>query len=43
IGSSTSLKFSAFLNGRYLPADLRGDITVSYNSPTGKLRTLPAH
>uniref|UniRef100_H3CI58 Bardet-Biedl syndrome 9 n=1 Tax=Tetraodon nigroviridis TaxID=99883 RepID=H3CI58_TETNG len=29
-----SLKFSAFLNGRYLPADLRGDITVSYNSPT---------
>lgn len=36
IGSSTSVKFSAFLNGHYLPADLRGEITVSYNSPTGK-------
>ncbi|XP_011603530.2 protein PTHB1 isoform X2 [Takifugu rubripes] len=35
IGSSTSVKFSAFLNGRYLPADLKGEITVSYNSPTG--------
>lgn len=36
IGSSNSVQFSAFLNGRYLPADLRGEITVSYSSPTGK-------
>lgn len=40
IGASTSLRFSAFLNGRYLPADLRGDITVNYNSPTGKRANL---
>uniref|UniRef100_A0A3Q2Y0H1 Bardet-Biedl syndrome 9 n=1 Tax=Hippocampus comes TaxID=109280 RepID=A0A3Q2Y0H1_HIPCM len=26
--------FSAFLNGRYPPADLNGDITLSYSSPT---------
>lgn len=35
VGSSTVMAFSAFLNGRYPPADLTGDITVSYNSPTG--------
>ncbi|XP_034467441.1 protein PTHB1 isoform X1 [Hippoglossus hippoglossus] len=34
VGSSTVVKFSAFLNGRYPPADLTGDITVSYSSPT---------
>lgn len=35
VGSSTVVAFSAFLNGRYPPADLTGDITVSYSSPTG--------
>ncbi|KAM9851598.1 protein PTHB1 [Aulostomus maculatus] len=34
VGSSTVVVFSAFLNGRYPPADLTGDITVSYTSPT---------
>ncbi|KAF7655635.1 hypothetical protein LDENG_00052930, partial [Lucifuga dentata] len=34
ISSSTNITFSAFLNGRYPPADLTGDITVSYSSPT---------
>ncbi|XP_068613364.1 protein PTHB1 [Brachionichthys hirsutus] len=34
VGSSTVVAFSAFLNGRYPPADLTGDITVSYSSPT---------
>ncbi|XP_053183635.1 protein PTHB1, partial [Scomber japonicus] len=34
VGSSTVVSFSAFLNGRYPPADLTGDITLSYNSPT---------
>lgn len=33
-GSSTEVKFSAFLNGHYPPADLTGDITVSYTAPT---------
>ncbi|XP_065814165.1 protein PTHB1 isoform X1 [Labrus bergylta] len=33
-GASTVVEFSAFLNGRYSPADLTGDITVSYRSPT---------
>lgn len=33
-GSSTVVTFSAFLNGHYPPADLTGDVTVSYNSPT---------
>uniref|UniRef100_A0A8C6T487 Bardet-Biedl syndrome 9 n=1 Tax=Neogobius melanostomus TaxID=47308 RepID=A0A8C6T487_9GOBI len=41
-GSSTVVKFSAFLNGHYPPADLTGDITVSYNSPTGVPRVLQA-
>uniref|UniRef100_A0A667XTF0 Bardet-Biedl syndrome 9 n=1 Tax=Myripristis murdjan TaxID=586833 RepID=A0A667XTF0_9TELE len=40
IGSSTVVAFSAFLNGHYPPADLTGDITVSYNSPTGVPRVL---
>nr|XP_057909013.1 protein PTHB1 isoform X1 [Doryrhamphus excisus] len=34
VGSSTAVEFSAFLNGRYPPADLNGDIAVSYSSPT---------
>ncbi|XP_041650448.1 protein PTHB1 [Cheilinus undulatus] len=34
-GGSTVVEFSAFLNGKYPPADLTGDITVSYSSPTG--------
>lgn len=39
VGSSTVVKFSAFLNGRYPPADLGGDITVSYSSPTGTVNS----
>uniref|UniRef100_A0A8C5BHZ7 Bardet-Biedl syndrome 9 n=1 Tax=Gadus morhua TaxID=8049 RepID=A0A8C5BHZ7_GADMO len=35
VGSSTVVAFSAFLNGHYPPADLSGDIAVSYSSPTG--------
>ncbi|XP_019719361.1 protein PTHB1 isoform X2 [Hippocampus comes] len=35
VGLSTEVVFSAFLNGRYPPADLNGDITLSYSSPTG--------
>uniref|UniRef100_A0A672G2Y8 Bardet-Biedl syndrome 9 n=1 Tax=Salarias fasciatus TaxID=181472 RepID=A0A672G2Y8_SALFA len=35
-----SLIFSAFLNGLYPPADLTGDVTVSYSSPTGVPRVL---
>ncbi|XP_061918584.1 protein PTHB1-like isoform X3 [Entelurus aequoreus] len=34
VGSSAAVEFSAFLDGRYPPADLDGDITVSYSSPT---------
>ncbi|XP_030226624.1 protein PTHB1 isoform X2 [Gadus morhua] len=34
VGSSTVVAFSAFLNGHYPPADLSGDIAVSYSSPT---------
>ncbi|KAM4600656.1 protein PTHB1 [Polymixia lowei] len=34
VGSSTVVEFSAFLNGHYPPADLTGDIAVSYSSPT---------
>ncbi|XP_030013979.1 protein PTHB1 isoform X1 [Sphaeramia orbicularis] len=34
VGSSTVVTFSVFLNGHYPPADLTGDITVSYTSPT---------
>ncbi|CAJ1063068.1 protein PTHB1 [Xyrichtys novacula] len=34
-GASVVVEFSAFLNGRYPPADLTGDVTVSYSSPTG--------
>ncbi|XP_068179046.1 protein PTHB1 isoform X2 [Antennarius striatus] len=40
VGSSTVVSFSAFLNGRYPPADLTGDITVSYSSATGVPRVL---
>ncbi|XP_008322019.1 protein PTHB1 [Cynoglossus semilaevis] len=40
VGSSTVVSFSVFLNGRYPPADLSGDITVSYSSPTGVPRVL---
>lgn len=43
VGSSTVVAFSAFLNGRYPPADLTGDITVSYSSPTGKQFSLCAY
>uniref|UniRef100_UPI0037E8D519 protein PTHB1 n=1 Tax=Semicossyphus pulcher TaxID=241346 RepID=UPI0037E8D519 len=39
-GASTVVEFSAFLNGRYPPADLTGDITVSYSTPTGVPRVL---
>uniref|UniRef100_A0A8C5NB35 Bardet-Biedl syndrome 9 n=1 Tax=Gouania willdenowi TaxID=441366 RepID=A0A8C5NB35_GOUWI len=34
VGSSRVVAFSAFLNGHYPPADLTGDISVSYSSPT---------
>ncbi|XP_072524560.1 protein PTHB1 isoform X2 [Salminus brasiliensis] len=34
-GSQLVVTFSAFLNGHYTPADLTGDIAVSYSSPTG--------
>ncbi|XP_060761668.1 protein PTHB1 isoform X2 [Neoarius graeffei] len=34
-GSQVVVAFSAFLNGRYTPADLTGDVAVSYSSPTG--------
>uniref|UniRef100_A0A3B4AGT7 Uncharacterized protein n=1 Tax=Periophthalmus magnuspinnatus TaxID=409849 RepID=A0A3B4AGT7_9GOBI len=40
VGSSTIVTFSAFLNGHYPPADLTGDVTVSYNAPTGVPRVL---
>ncbi|KAM4580045.1 protein PTHB1 [Odontesthes bonariensis] len=40
VGSTTAVGFSAFLNGRYPPADLTGDIIVSYSSPTGVPRVL---
>ncbi|XP_060761669.1 protein PTHB1 isoform X3 [Neoarius graeffei] len=33
-GSQVVVAFSAFLNGRYTPADLTGDVAVSYSSPT---------
>ncbi|XP_026173649.1 protein PTHB1 isoform X2 [Mastacembelus armatus] len=42
VGSSTVVAFSVFLNGRYPPTDLTGDITVSYSSPTGVPRVLQA-
>uniref|UniRef100_A0A3B1IVI9 Bardet-Biedl syndrome 9 n=1 Tax=Astyanax mexicanus TaxID=7994 RepID=A0A3B1IVI9_ASTMX len=34
-GSQQVVTFSAFLNGQYTPADLTGDIAVSFSSPTG--------
>lgn len=34
-GCEVVLRFSAFLNGIYPPADLSGDIAVSYSSATG--------
>ncbi|XP_061145753.1 protein PTHB1 isoform X1 [Syngnathus typhle] len=34
VGSSTAMVFSVFLNGLYPPADLGGDLTLSYSSPT---------
>ncbi|XP_071239702.1 protein PTHB1 isoform X3 [Salvelinus alpinus] len=34
VGSTTVVAFSAFLNGQYPPADLTGDVAVSYSSPT---------
>uniref|UniRef100_A0A669EP93 Bardet-Biedl syndrome 9 n=1 Tax=Oreochromis niloticus TaxID=8128 RepID=A0A669EP93_ORENI len=40
VGSSKVVVFSAFLNGHYPPADLTGDITVSYSSPTGVPKVL---
>ncbi|XP_054477233.1 protein PTHB1 isoform X2 [Anoplopoma fimbria] len=40
VGSSTVMAFSAFLNGHYPAADLTGDITVSYSSPTGVPKVL---
>ncbi|XP_072316926.1 protein PTHB1 isoform X2 [Eucyclogobius newberryi] len=40
VGSSTLVTFSAFLNGHYPPADLTGDVTVSYTAPTGVPRVL---
>ncbi|XP_047662137.1 protein PTHB1 isoform X3 [Tachysurus fulvidraco] len=35
IGSQVAVAFSAFLNGHYTPADLSGEVAVSYSSPTG--------
>ncbi|KAM6967643.1 protein PTHB1 [Aplochiton taeniatus] len=35
VGTTTVITFSAFLNGLYPPADLTGDVAVSYSSPTG--------
>ncbi|XP_043972015.1 protein PTHB1 isoform X1 [Gambusia affinis] len=40
VGSTKEVAFSAFLNAQYLPADLTGDIVVSYSSPTGVPRVL---
>uniref|UniRef100_A0A3Q2U256 Bardet-Biedl syndrome 9 n=1 Tax=Fundulus heteroclitus TaxID=8078 RepID=A0A3Q2U256_FUNHE len=40
VGSTKEVSFSAFLNGPYPPADLTGDIVVSYSSPTGVPRVL---
>ncbi|XP_012709581.2 protein PTHB1 isoform X2 [Fundulus heteroclitus] len=40
VGSTKEVAFSAFLNGPYPPADLTGDIVVSYSSPTGVPRVL---
>ncbi|XP_047217820.1 protein PTHB1 isoform X2 [Girardinichthys multiradiatus] len=40
VGSTKEVSFSVFLNGRYPPADLTGDIVVSYSSPTGVPRVL---
>ncbi|XP_028837430.1 protein PTHB1 isoform X2 [Denticeps clupeoides] len=34
-GSQVVVAFSAFLNGRYPPADLGGDVALSYSCPTG--------
>ncbi|XP_036395450.1 protein PTHB1 [Megalops cyprinoides] len=33
-GSTQVVEFSAFLNGQYPPADLGGDVAVSYGTPT---------
>ncbi|MBN3325905.1 PTHB1 protein, partial [Atractosteus spatula] len=33
-GSSVLVVFSAFLNGEYPPADLGGDVAISYSTPT---------
>ncbi|XP_046907324.1 LOW QUALITY PROTEIN: protein PTHB1, partial [Hypomesus transpacificus] len=35
VGATMAVTFSAFLNGEYPPADLTGDVAVSYSSPTG--------
>lgn len=37
-GSQALVTFSAFLNGHYTPADLTGDVTVTYSAPTGTRR-----
>ncbi|TSN21177.1 Protein PTHB1 [Bagarius yarrelli] len=48
-GSQLAFAFSAFLNGHYTPADLTGDVAVSYILPTGVPRVaqckfvLPLH
>lgn len=34
-GSQVVVAFSVFLNGHYTPADLTGDVAVSFSSPTG--------
>ncbi|KAI1885592.1 hypothetical protein AGOR_G00205400 [Albula goreensis] len=34
-GATSAVEFSAFLNGEYPPADLGGDVAVSYSTPTG--------
>ncbi|XP_062322172.1 protein PTHB1 [Osmerus eperlanus] len=34
VGATMAVTFSAFLNGEYPPADLTGDVAVSYSSPT---------
>ncbi|XP_064199426.1 protein PTHB1 isoform X1 [Anguilla rostrata] len=33
-GATTTVMFSAFLNGQYPPADLGGNVAVSYSTPT---------
>ncbi|KAL4657494.1 protein PTHB1 [Arapaima gigas] len=40
-GSTSFVVFSVFLNEKYPPAELGGDVTVSYSTPTGMSNQLP--